>query len=981
MIEGRPFSEPALVGRQRELNILWSQFERASAGHLHVVLVAGEPGIGKTCLLNEVARRAGQAGGLILRGGASAAEGMPPYLPFLEALGSYILTVPPEQLRAQTDPIAPILATILPELPRQLGELIPGYPLPPEQARLRLYEAVGQFLAAIALSRPLLLLLDDLHWADTATLDLLCYLAQHQATSRLCIVGAYRSTELTDHPALERSILELARHRQLVTLALQPLSEADVIELIPHLSGAPVDHLLSQRLWKESEGNPFFLKELLRAWHETGTVFVKTGGAAIDPPPPGNLPASISSLIRHRFARLPPESLETLHSAAILGRTFAGSVLAEVTGQDEEVTEERLYAPVQAGILLHDTAGRYTFSHDLLREYLYNEIVPARRRRLHGFIGRVLEAGLDQEDAHQLAQIAFHFARSGDRARGATYSQLAAAQAIRAAAPREAMHHYHTALDLLDEQDQQRGALLLALGEAALTAGEEREAVQAFKEAWTWWTNTPDIIAAARAAYGQGRASARLEDHTAAQAAFEQALTLLHAHSCAERVQALVELATLVAVSLGKHAEGMACGREALSLARLLGEGRLEAMANRVVGNLLVRRNELSEGISLLERALALAVAADDPAEAAECCACLTLAYFWRGQVRQMKEILLRRMEFAHRCQQPYQLRHIYPWLAGCTACQGNFIEAQQWLDQAGRAIVSLTSPEPGAFLLQLRGLLAVFQHDYETAEDYLAQAVALFRPMGPAVLLLYLPALGWIRSLPGKTQEALACLQESEALLSSYEPGTILIGNVTVYLAQTALLLEDRERITYYSARLLPFQGLFLDGLVDRILGELFTFQAAWADAEAALNRAENMARREGLLPELALTRVAQGRLALAQGGRGRVDRARRLFEQALTLYQGMGLHGQVHAMQAQLEQLSDRPSSHSTRSLPAGLSLREVEVLRLVTEGKSNRQIAEELVLSEKTVANHLARIFAKTGTDNRAAAAAFAIRSGIA
>ncbi len=193
--------------------------------------------------------------------------------------------------------------------------------------------------------------------------------------------------------------------------------------------------------------------------------------------------------------------------------------------------------------------------------------------------------------------------------------------------------------------------------------------------------------------------------------------------------------------------------------------------------------------------------------------------------------------------------------------------------------------------------------------------------------------------------------------------------------------MLEDRERITYYSARLLPFQGLFLDGLVDRILGELFTFQAAWADAEAALNRAENMARREGLLPELALTRVAQGRLALAQGGRGRVDRARRLFEQALTLYQGMGLHGQVHAMQAQLEQLSDRPSSHSTRSLPAGLSLREVEVLRLVTEGKSNRQIAEELVLSEKTVANHLARIFAKTGTDNRAAAAAFAIRSGIA
>jgi DNA-binding CsgD family transcriptional regulator len=981
MTEGGPFSEPVLVGRQRELNILWSQFERASAGRLQVTLVAGEPGIGKTRLLNEIARRAERSRGLILRGGASEAEGMPPYLPFLEALGSYILTAPSEQLHAQADPIAPILATILPELPRQLGELMPSYPLPPEQARLRLYEAVGQFLAAIAVSRPLLLLLDDLHWADTATLDLLCYLAQHQATSRLCILGAYRSTELTDHPALERSILELSRHRQLMTLTLEPLSESNVVELTAHLSGSPVNHLLSQRLWKESEGNPFFLEELLRAWLETGTLFVTPERATIDTPPQGNLPASISSLIRHRVSHLPSEAMETLHSAAILGRTFASSILAEVTGQDEEVIEERLYASVQAGILLYDTAGRYTFSHDMLRAYLYNEIVPTRRRRLHGFIGRALEAGLDREDAHQLAQIAFHFARSGDRARGATYSQLAAAQAVRAAAPREAMHHYHAALDLLDQQDQQRGALLLALGEAALAAGEEQEAVQAFKGAWAWWINTPDAIAAARAAHGQGRAHARLEDHAAAQVAFEQALTLLREHRCAERVQVLVELATLVAVSLGKHAEGLAHGRQALFLARQLGEGRLEAMANRVMGNLLVRSNELPEGIPLLERALTLAVAADDPVEAVECCACLTLAYFWSGQIQQMKEILLRRMEFAHRCQQPYQLRHIYPWLVGCTACQGNLSEAEQWLDQAEMAIASLTSPEPGAFLLQIRGILAVLQHAYEIAEEYLAQAVALFRQIGPAVLLWYLPILGWVQLLLGKTQEALACLQETEALLSSHEPGTILTGNVVVYLSQMALLLEDRERITRYSARLLPFQGLFLDGLVDRILGELFTFQAAWAEAEATLNRAEEMARREGLLPELALTQVAQGRLALAQGGRGGVDRARRLFGNALALYQELGLHGQVHALQAQLEQLSGRASSRSARSLPAGLSLREAEVLRLVTEGKSNRQIAEELVLSEKTVANHLARIFTKTGTDNRAAAAAFAIRSGIA
>src|SRR5206468_12292981 len=153
-----------------------------------------------------------------------------------------------------------------------------------------------------------------------------------------------------------------------------------------------------------------------------------------------------------------------------------------------------------------------------------------------------------QGDAQQLAQLAFHFAHSGDRVRGVTYSQLAAAQAMRAAAPGEAMSHYHMALDLLDQQDQRRGALSMALGEVALSAGVEREAVQAFEAAQTWWTHHPDVVAAARAAYGLGRARARLEEHAAAQAAFEQALAFLHKHTCSERIHILVELATLLAV-------------------------------------------------------------------------------------------------------------------------------------------------------------------------------------------------------------------------------------------------------------------------------------------------------------------------------------------------------------------------------------------------------------------------------------------------
>src|SRR5437588_5373528 len=235
------------------------------------------------------------------------------------------------------------------------------------------------------------------------------------------------------------------------------------------------------------------------------------------------------------------------------------------------------------------------------------------------------------------------------------------------------------------------------------------------------------MVAAARAVYGQGCAWARLEEHAAAQATFEQALTLLHEHACAEQVQVLVELATLLAVSLGLHTEGMVYGRQALELAVQLGEGRLEAMASRVVGNLLVRGNELPQGVALLEGALQLSVAADDPAEAEECCACLTMAYFWSGRFHQMKESLLRRVELAHRCQEPYQLRHLYPWQTACAACLGNFAEAEQWLTHAEAAIASLASPEPRAFLLQIRSILAVNRHMYEVAEEYLMQSVTLY--------------------------------------------------------------------------------------------------------------------------------------------------------------------------------------------------------------------------------------------------------------
>ena len=696
---------------------------------------------------------------------------------------------------------------------------------------------------------------------------------------------------------------------------------------------------------------------------------------------PDALPSSIVGIVRERLSRLPAATVESLRTAALIGRTFEVAFLAQVLGQEAEVVEESLRAAVRAELIRVDLQESCTFSHDKVRECLAAEIASLRQRRLHGFIGCILEARADQESAQHLADLAFHFTRSGDRTRGAHYACRAAEQAFQISASEEAIKHYRVALDLLPPEASSRGTLLLRLGEAALLAGKEQEAIAAFQEAQHWFQQRQDTLATARAAYGMGRAWSRLEAHASALAALETALAWLEDHPGPERVQALADLATLLAVSLGRQREGLAYGEEALALARDLEDQRLEAKASRTVGNLLMRANQFEEALPVLERALSLAKTVDDPAEASECCACLTLAYVWSGQLTQAQDITRERLSWARLTHEPYQLRHIYSLLALFPLEQGQFTEAEHWLNQAQEALTPLTSPEPRAFLHHCRGWLAYYRGNYAVAEEHFARAVELFREMGKSVLVWYLAPLSQAQARQGKRQAALACMDEVETLLLKEQEHAMVRADAVSKLAQIALVLGDRERVASYYPQLLPFRGRFVDVCIDRVLGEMEMLLSAWSQAQTHLSAAEAMARHEGLVPEVAWTLAAMGKLALAHGGRRSAAQARLLWEQAHALFGQVGMSGEAQALQAHLGHLPKKSRTRHGRSLPAGLSDREVEVLRLIVAGKSNRQIAEALVLSEKTVANHLLHIFNKTGTENRTAAATFALRHGLA
>lgn len=969
------------VGRQKELGLIWNQYEVMMSGCARVVLLPGELGIGKTRLLNEVASHASHRGAIVLRGGASEFEGMPPYLPFLEALGQYIRRASPEQLGKQIAGNSQILTTILPELADLSGQSPSQYPLPPEQARLRLYEAIGTFLEAISAQCPLVLMLDDLHWADTASLDLLCHIARHQSTARILILGTYREGEIDRNPALGRAMNELVRQRVLAHCTLKPLTEEETEKLAISYLGGPVSQRVRLLLYQQSEGNPFFAEELIRGWLEAGDLVqynsLWTALTSLE----RALPASIVGTLRQRFARLSSEIIDHLRVASIIGRTFDLPLLATVAGRPFEIIEEQLLEAIRAGLVRADDTYVFTFNHDKIRECLYTEVSNLRRRRLHEAIGQALEARYIQENTknmQQLAELAFHFTQCGDRERGVAYSQQAAEHAYRSSAFKEAVIHYNRCLELLHTDDERRGNLLLSLGEAALLADAENEAVTAYKEALALFSQTLQS-AAAQAAHGLALAYWRQESLQVARTTLEHALALSSDKQTTEVVRILVDLSTLLTNYMDHQVEGMTYAQRALEIACRLKDNTLEAAASRAVaGKLYAPGNSLTSVPHSLERAVELAEASDASSEAAECCFSLARAYYWLAEIRQSYAVSYRMMEFIEVNQHPYQLRNALSWLALLHTSQGAWAEAEQIIAQAQPIVEHLTSPFPTALLHQFRGFLAYQQEDYEMAEREF-QTAMVDQPSGSERLMFFtgLPALTQVAL--GKKKEAYAYSARLELLLSELPPGALPTAPIVTCLALMAIALDNHEQAANYYPILQAFRGQHYWFLVDRVLGQLATLLKDWDMALVYLTAAKETAQREKLRPELARTLQALVDFEIARGGEESANRATILLKQAIALFHELHMSAALTGARNQLLTLSQQPLT--LQLFPADLTRSEVKVLQLVARGKSNRQIGIELGISEKTVANHLTRIFAKTASENRAAATAFAIRHRIA
>jgi tetratricopeptide (TPR) repeat protein len=443
-----------LVGRESELATLMNAWRHAQAGQRQLVLVSGEPGIGKTRLTTEFARARHAEGASVLLGRCDQ-EALVGYQPFVEVLGWYLRQCPVSLLQTQLQEAGgeAELASLIPEIARR------GLPAPepvesnPEGRRYRLFEAVANLLCLISRNRPLLVVLDDMHWADRPTVLMLRHLLRSSHRATMCLVATYRETELDRMHPLSEMLADFRREEAATRVGLSGLSSEQVKQFIDAWTGHEALPRLTQLVFRNTEGNPFFIGEVLRHLSETGTL-EQLELPRRRPVDELGLPEGVKEVVGRRLARLSESCNRVLTLAAVIGREFSFSVLQALADSPEDVLLDLMDQTLEAKIVQDapGVPGRYTFTHALIRETLYGKLTAARRARLHQRVAQVLER-LATSSLESLADIAYHYGQAasiGDVDKTVDYAIRAGEQAAAALALEEAARFYEIALKALD---------------------------------------------------------------------------------------------------------------------------------------------------------------------------------------------------------------------------------------------------------------------------------------------------------------------------------------------------------------------------------------------------------------------------------------------------------------------------------------------------------------------------------------------------
>lgn len=582
-----------LIDREEELAALKGALDAMLSGRGQVLLMAGEPGIGKTRLADELLVYARLRGCIALTGRCYEQEVSIPYLAIAEALREATRSMPDDRLRDALGPHAPEVVKLVPELARRIPDLAPSPPLEPSQERLRLFESVRAFIAGIARLQPVVLMLDDLHWGDAATLELLRYLARSLRNDRILLLGTYRDVEVDRAHPLSTALAEMNRERLYRRILIRGLTREHVAAMIQAVfqTRNPVSVEMRDLIYQETEGNPFFVEEVLKHLVETGAIYRTEAGWERKPIEELDVPQSVREVIGRRLERVSEACRRTLTLASVVGRRFTFEVQQQSAGTSEDELLDALDEASRAQLIREHGAGHqaaYEFAHALIREVLYDGLAHRRRMALHQKVAEALEVVYGTRSEEAVEDLAYHFthAQAASVEKAIDYSLRAARKSMGLFAHEEAVRFYRNTLDLLRElKDEAREAnVQIALGLALTYLDKTDEAVAAFETALAFYETRGDRTTVARIHRLIGHALERHWEFQRAVTHLERALAGLDpATQLDDILQTHVDLARAHAF-LNEDDASESHGREALRRGKEAGSLSIQAHALTTMG-------------------------------------------------------------------------------------------------------------------------------------------------------------------------------------------------------------------------------------------------------------------------------------------------------------------------------------------------------------------------------------------------------------
>ncbi len=886
---------PGVIGRHLHLVTVEEAYKRV-AGHQgrEVVLIAGEAGQGKTTLAAEAARRAHGEGAVVLLGRCDEELGVP-YAPFAEALNHYVSHAPEEVLTAHVAAHGAELS----RLTRALRSRLQGLAAPSEGAdaeteRYVLYAAVLGLLTAACEERPVVLVLDDLQWADVASLQLLRHLVKEADPLQLLILGTYRDTELSPTHPLTETLGALRREPGVGRISLKGLDDDEVVQYLEAAAGHDLSKEgleLAHAVYGETDGNPFFVSEMLRHLTESGAVYKDDAGRWAATTEGLTLPNSVKEVVATRVGRLGEQSTRVLSVAAVIGRDFELAHLSRVTNRNEDELLDLLDAAADAAVVreVPEVPGRYSFSHALVQHTLYRELGATRRARVHRQVAEALEDLCGDHPEARVGELAhhwFHATQLVDTNKAISYSRQAGESALAALAPADAVRYFLQAIQLLDQLLGSDPALAVDL-RLDLGTAQRQAGIPAFRETFLDAAHRAQALGDSdrlvKAALGNNRGffSALGVVDEEKVSVLESALELASSGDGPDRA---VLLATLCSeLCYGPLDRRLDLAREATEMAR-----RLDNPATLIdVLNLqqlpLTIPNTLAGRLPNTAKAVSLAEELNEP-----------VRLFWamhfdrnnaiqEGDFERAAHHLGVMKGLSERLRQPMMVWVTTYHEAVEAMMFGDDERAEQLANLALE--IGTDSAQPDAFAFYGAQLMLIRIQQGRLPE--LADLVRNVAEQNPRIAA-YQACEVLTHFEAGEEAEALALLERAaEDGFAWVFPDTAWFDAISVY-SRAAIELEAIRPAEHLVALIaphyeqVPFQGLIVHEPMSYFLGGLLAVLGRDDEAETYLSEAAALCERENMRYAQAQTELSWGRMLARRSEDGDRQRARAMLERA---------------------------------------------------------------------------------------------------